>query len=464
MARNATTIILLTRNELVRADFARSGRRGLTELSRQPRPDLPDLASIVECALLQSPGVGRRVWLLSTDLWTQTLTLPRLKMSGLSPQQLVGALNFEAEGVSGQSAHESALAYTTQPAGHQETGYWVVQAPSSPLPQLEESIRRAGGQLAGIAHPAGLPQPLRAKAPREWQRVELWPDAVVCLAGRGDGDPEVHVFNFDPQAGRWQGQVDQWRKTHGTPDHFEMLVSADVSITESVDDAAVIRLTDDDSLKRWLESWAGWLAESRVPVPLLRPPQRPMSVARRRNLAAILTLLAAAGCAFHYHVCLPEWRTGLLKELQVHQAPAKSLAEAQKQAKDAEARQKELQQQLERAHRESLLLAVHRRRYARFLEVLGQQGTDDLIVQKIDAKAGELTVHGTSLNTHLADRLAGALAREAPELHWEVLPSNKKALEKLPDGGPWSFALTLKDLPLDLGTTTTGAKPPPSRR
>src|SRR5437763_1046921 len=182
MARNATTIILLTRNELVRADFARGGRT-LSGLWRQPRPDLPDLTSVIESALLQAPGVGRRVWLLSTDLWTQTLTLPGLKMAGLNAEQQASALNFEAEGMSGQPAFDSVVGYTTQPAEGQETGYWLVQSPSSTLPQIEEAIERAGGRLAGVAHPAGLPMPLDGKTVKSWQRVELWPDALVCLGG-----------------------------------------------------------------------------------------------------------------------------------------------------------------------------------------------------------------------------------------------------------------------------------------
>ena len=209
MARNATTIILLTRNELVRADFARTGRRGFTGLWRQPRPEMPDLASVVEAALLQSPGVGRRVWVLSTDLWTQTLTVPSLKMAGLTPEQQASALNFEAEGLSGQPAFDSVVGYTPQPTKGPETGYWLLQATASQLAQIDAVVHGAGGQLVGLAHPAGLNRPLTGKDSRTWQRVELWPDALVCLAGNGDGSPQVQVFNFDPQGGRWQVQVDQ---------------------------------------------------------------------------------------------------------------------------------------------------------------------------------------------------------------------------------------------------------------
>jgi hypothetical protein len=161
MPRNAVTILLLTRNELVRADFARGGGRGLSGVWRQPRSDLPDPVSAVEAALLQAPGVGRRVWVLSTDLWTQTLSMPGVKMAGLSPEQQAGALAFEAEGLSGQAAHDSVVGYVTRPAEGNEVGYWLVQAPAADLARIEAAVHRAGGRLAGLAHPAGLDRPLK---------------------------------------------------------------------------------------------------------------------------------------------------------------------------------------------------------------------------------------------------------------------------------------------------------------
>ena len=74
--RAATTIVLVTRQDLVRADFASGPNPALLELVVQPRPDLPDLAALVETALVLGPKAARQVWVLSSDLWTQTLALP----------------------------------------------------------------------------------------------------------------------------------------------------------------------------------------------------------------------------------------------------------------------------------------------------------------------------------------------------------------------------------------------------
>src|SRR5271154_6470118 len=112
--RPATTILLITRNELVRADFSRGPKIALLNLWQQPRPDLPDFASLAEAALIQGPKPGKRVWIFSTDLWTQTLELPANKATGVSASELANALNFEAEALSGHSAFESVVGYVPQ--------------------------------------------------------------------------------------------------------------------------------------------------------------------------------------------------------------------------------------------------------------------------------------------------------------------------------------------------------------
>jgi len=457
MSRNATTIILLTRNELVRADFSRGGRE-VSGLWRQPRPDLPDLTSVVETALLQAPGVGRRVWVLSTDLWTQTLSLPGLKMAGLTAEQKASALNFEAEGMSGHPAFDSVVGYTTQPAEGQEAGFWLVQTPAAPLAQIDDAVQRAGGRLAGVAHPAGLPMPLGGKSVTTWQRVELWPDALVCLGGNGDGRAEVQVFNFDPQGGRWQGQVDQWRAAHGTPDRFEMLVSADVNFTAPRDDVPVAQLSDDTALRRWLSAWASRLEEKTVRVPYVKPPPRPLSLAQRKAIAYVLMAIVGILCAGHYFLWLQPRLAAKQADLQAAQKPRKDLDEMQKKTKEMEARRLDIQKQLD-GYR---ALATQRHRHAKLLAILGEQRPNDLVIQKIDVAGGELTIHGACLKETMADELAHALVKQSQDLRWEIGQSNKQALRRRADGGPWTFDLTLKELGTESAATTP--KLPPKRR
>jgi cell division protein FtsB len=445
MARNAVTIVLLTRNELVRADFRRSTRGGLSGFWRQPRPDGQDLASIVGGALGLDARFGRRVWLLCTDLWTQTLTLPAVKMAGLSAAEQASALNFEAESLSGQSAMESVVGFTRHAAAGLDAVYWLVQASSWDLALLDGAVRKAGSRLAGVAHPAGLPQPLVATGPdHSWQRAELWPDALVCLARGGNAPPHPEVFNFDPQSGRWQAEVDQWRAGRPPADHFELLVSADVNA--STGDTPAVSLAQDASLKRWLGAWAEQLGKARPAFPRVAPAPRPMSATGRRNLGLVLTAVAAGFCAAHHFLWMKPEVARLGDALRAAQEPGKRKAEQEKQIKDVEARQQALEQQVKKLERDTLALGVQRRRFARFLEVLVTEKSDDLIVRRIDNAAGEPRISGVCLKAGAADQLAGSLEQALRELHWKVLPATKQALGLRIDGGPWEFTLQVKEV------------------
>src|SRR5262249_55421328 len=111
--RAATTIVLITRQGLLRADFSRGPKIALAGGWQQPRPDLPDLPALVDAALLQGPRPGKRVWVLSTDLWTQTLELATQKAAGIAPAELASALNFEAEALSGLNAFEALVGHVS---------------------------------------------------------------------------------------------------------------------------------------------------------------------------------------------------------------------------------------------------------------------------------------------------------------------------------------------------------------
>ena len=80
-------------------------------------------------------------------------------------------------------------------------------------------------------------------------------------------------------------------------------------------------------------------------------------------------------------------------------------------------------------------------------------------------QAGELIVHGACLKAEMADQLARALVKESHDLHWEVGRSRKLALLHRAGGGPWTFELPLKDLPLVSGLAAPATKPAvPHRR
>src|SRR4051812_32750206 len=121
--RAATTLILVTRDDVTRADFG----RGAAPLGqwRRPRPEAPDLVIAVEAALL-SAAPGRVVGVLAAELGALTLALPAAKVAGLDGDELAQALAFETESLSGHSPFDAAVGHAPAPAGPGEVGFWVV--------------------------------------------------------------------------------------------------------------------------------------------------------------------------------------------------------------------------------------------------------------------------------------------------------------------------------------------------
>jgi hypothetical protein len=269
------------------------------------------------------------------------------------------------------------------------------------------------------------------------------------------------VFNFDPQSGRWQAQVDQWRAGRPPADHFELLVSADIHA--STGDAPAVSLAQDASLKRWLGAWAEQLGKARLALPRVTPAPRPISATGRRNLGLALTAAAAGFCAAHYFLWMKPEVARLGEALRAAQEPGKRKAEQEKQIKDLESRRQALAQQVKEYERDTLAMGVQRRRFARFLEVLAAEKSDDLIIRQIDNVAGEPRISGVCLKAGAADRLAGSLEKALRELHWNVPPATKQALGLRLDGGPWAFTLQLKEvLPVPAGPVVGGKKLLPS--
>ena len=165
MARRATTtIVLITRQALVRTDF-RGGRQPvLANLWQQPRPELDDPSVLVEAALALGPKVGRQVFVLSTDFWSQTLPLPTSRTRGLTEEEVAGALNFEAETLSGQSALETVLGQRLLKSTSGENLYWVLQLKTYDRDRIADIVYQAGGRLEGLGHPSCLPRPLQTGA------------------------------------------------------------------------------------------------------------------------------------------------------------------------------------------------------------------------------------------------------------------------------------------------------------
>ena len=438
-SRPATTVLLLTRSAIVRADFGRGAQPKSLGLWTQPRPEVSDLPTLVEVALGLGPAPGKNVWILTTDVWTQALVLTGGQglNNRLGDEELAAALNFEAESLSGQSAFESVAAFRRLPRG---AGYWVTQVRSADLAQIDEAVCRVGGRLAGIGHPAGLPRALasagRADAP--WERVELWPDAVIGLHGDGQGNLHVHVQNTDPSIGRWQNEWNAWRESRGSALRHEIL--AGPGVVAPLDSAAtVIRLDDEAALLSWSTAWVHE-ARATPAAPMVRPQRRPMSSGQRTLAALALGVLVALGCIGHF-----QWMDRGVMEMQEKTkqalAPGTKLEEYRKEAKTLEAKIAELKTEQGKLEYGLRALTLQRQRLADFLTQLSAQQTEDLVVEKIDLNVGEPSLHGLCLRPDQADQFATGLGQALSDSGWEVHAATKKARGVAADGGPWTFEI-----------------------
>jgi hypothetical protein len=443
--RAATTIVLVTRQDLVRADFTSGPNPDLLELVVQPRPDLPDLAALVETALLLGPKPGRQVWVLSSDFWTQTLGLPAGRSAGLSDNDIANALNFEAEGYSGQAAFDSIVAHVPQEGSATEKVWWIVQARVTDRDATEVIVRRAASRLAGITHPGGVPRPVNAEpASRSlWMRAELWADTVICLQGHVQGGAAVQVFNSAPQLGQWQVEWERRRKTAAAGTREELLVDVGVAEPPTSDSQSVTRLDDENGLRVWLTTWAAVLAAKTPAVPLVKPPRRPMSVGQRRGLAVAFGLIAAIACASHY-ILLDGSIKNTQDRLRAANEPGQRLSAMQKQYKEFQAKAEQSKTHKEKLDWQIVRLDSQRQRLARLFACFCEHCPEDLFVEKIENHGGEPCVFGVCWEPELADQLANKLSHVLPECGWKVETPKKTTQALVPGGGPCKFELQFR--------------------
>lgn len=447
MARSAHTVILVTRRRVARADLDRALK--VVALELRSRPAAPDLASAVELALAARQGLGARVWVLSSDVWTQTLSLETPRLAGLSDAEVAQALNFEAETLSGLSALESAVAFVPLSSNRQQRTFWVNQVPLAERDELQAVIRQAGARLAGLAHPGALADsggPEGSASPR----VELWPDAVVGTVPRPTASRAMQIWNQDPSGGRWRDEVNAWLREHGGTDRVIWQTADDFTDTT----APAQSLDDEATLRTWFEQTALVLTRRRESVPVITSAPRKPSARRPLALAGALTLLAAGVCVMH----------GLYLERQIaeltrEQAAAQAtLNRNQNTRRQIDATTKELAK-LEAARikavQRSTKLETRKVRFARLLELLAQDKPQDVLILTIDQESGAVRVVTLALKPELSDTFARTLYEPLQALGWEVHPPKQTATNQSEDGGPWRCELLIKDT-IDPAPKTAG--------
>ncbi|HBP23316.1 MAG TPA: hypothetical protein DEA08_36760 [Planctomycetes bacterium] len=447
--RPAQTLVLITGDRLVRADRASSGE--LLELLDQERPEVDDLAVLVDAALRAGDAKpAKDVYVLASDLWSQTVELPAAAALNASPAELSTALTFEVEALTGTSAGESALGFQPLPGGGAERRYWVTLAPAFQVRAVEDVVTRAGARLGGLLHPGGLPRPLNgAPAGAPWARLELWEELTFDLHGAG-AELDLEIDPGRPPAPTLPAEEGR---------HREVLALHGRDLGEAEPEVSRFELDDVAKRQTWLRGWGDVLRAPQASVPLVRPVAQPMSSGARLALALVLAALAIAACAGH-----SEWLAGRLDavqaELKAREAPAAEAARLQKRQRELRAERAEIGQEVE-----TLRVALssyrgvcgqHTDRHVNLLRLLAR-APESLVVERIRDTGAVCSVEGLADDPGAPAELARSLAEGLAGSYWRVSPPNTQALYQRQDGGPWSFVLRLEDTP-PLPQTTPGGK------
>ena len=452
-SRGVNTLLLITHDRLVRADLRPGRAATVADLHEERRPAADDLPSLVEAALRLSRTRPGNVWILSSELWTQVLSLPSDSLSGLKAEEIGRALGFEAEPFSGISALEAAAAQVLLPGEGPQRAFWLTNVLTSQLQQIEDIVRQSGGRLLGMSHPGGLPRPfcLPLNKQETWQRVELWPGAIICVEGGTGRRSTVAVRNSDPKPGRWEADVEQWRTSRPAVSASESLHAASGIALDELPAENRLSLENADASKQFLTAWADALAEGGLAVPLVTLPKPPMSASTRRAitvaaaLAALLVCITASSCSMHSLVAAspkPSGCASLPSSSPRSRARPKSFRSKRPNCRP-----------LVRSCKTTWIIiskyAAQQQRLASLLGVLARRSPAQMVIRKIDGNQDEIILHGLCLELQSPDALAGGLAKDLARAlgpqGWEVQLPSKHSQAMLAVGGPWEFELRIED-------------------
>lgn len=442
---NELTVLFITPQRLVRADFGSQATPAISNLWQAPAPPGELLPMLAEAALLLGPAARGSVYVVSSTVATQFLSVPTPKVGGLQGDELLRALSFEAEALSGLNPFESSLGAIPQGETGGERQYWITQIATNELQQIDEGLSRHKATLAGILHAGGLPRNVESGAAGEpWQRVEVWNDAVFCVDSSASGNFKLHLIPSPPSRANWQPEADSWFKGCGPSMHRETLVSDPAWLTAA--GAGSQSLDEDQVLRTFLSAWAKELALPRARIPIVRPAPRPMPASARWSIAGGLLLATGTLCLVHWF-----WLDRQIKSLEARvkdaQRPAQQLQALRTETAELEKQYAIVNEEI--TSMKSLLddwkngVTREHRRHAALLGSLLNHTPANLMIESITEKPGDLRISGVSMTSDSPGFGTGLSSGMEPYF-WTIDPPRRRALGLADDGGPWHLEWVLR--------------------
>ena len=449
MLRNkSNTLLVISRDRILRADFASPRAEEPAGLAVADRPDTDDAGALTTAALGLLPGKPGRVFVLTADAWTHTLELPTTNVAKLPDDELRQMLGFEAEPLSGHSAFETTTSFLPLGDKNGSRTFWVTQFNTAARDAVEDAVRLAGGKLGGLLHPGGMPWSLAGNTGTDTAaRVEFWPGAAVRVATLQGAIASARVDDSVVSA-NWIDAAEQWKTTVGVAP-VETLV-AERGLAEV--DPHYFDLADEAVLRRWLAGWNRALAGDKRTAPTILAPARPMTPQQRNAIALVLTLIVFGACYGHNRMVTSGIDAATAEQTRL-EAPGKELAEITKKIGENQTALKKDTDALAKLRTNSkqiqALLAMHRTRLPELLRRLSSHHDADWFITSISGDEGTLRIRGSTTHPANVTQLTATLSREFWDLGWGLGPAEQSLAVVNEDNGLWVFELQFHDVLYD---------------
>lgn len=444
--RPAHTLLYITEAKTFCVDFDNAGV--MTGNADTVEADCPTPAKLADCIgriAARGRPLGRKIWLLYVRLPIAVLTLPTIQLAGIDEPGLIQALQFELEGLTGQSLIDMQLAYHALGDRDELSTYWVSLINRLQFEDIRKAVKKAGSGLGGLLHPAGLPLALANPENRDWLRIECWPNQLMAVRSSSENGMSMQLISFDNR--HWRTHLEQWLAGQGPVRQSETLLGNTIEVLPET--AYSLHLVDDDAVSRWLALWAGVLVKKAPPVPALR---------YQSSLNKDLLLMASGGaaalliCSSHlvwhlYQANQFAYQYEALKNIET------SMAALQKTLKDDRGRYDKLKLKLDKLKGDSdtlpKMIQALQQRPARLLEALARGRPENLLVEEIGSEGDTVKISGISLDSFSANELTSYLEENLAGFGWEIIAPTKKNMQLFDGGGPWEFAIAIRDKGID---------------
>ncbi len=401
------------------------------------------LGNCIENITKDSDKFGRKLWLIFSRLPSTILSLASLQVRGLDDESLMQVMLYELESMTGQSAMDTLLSYQFLGSQHDMSDYRVSYIDQLEYEDMVTAIKKSGGQLAGLVHPAGLPQCLSNPEADDWFRIENWASQLVTVRDHPIDGLSTQIYS--KELSTWHANLEQDMAQAVAPLFSETLTNFDLELLPETE--VILDITKDDDLSVLINAWATCLIVANdCPVPLLKTVSKINKDLMFMVGGGVAALLL---CSLHFG-----WHTYQKNYYEVERDSLKTLETTINKVRTTVSDLKKQRSELKRKQTEiesdsttiPTLLEALKKRPSHLLYALAKGSNEGLMIESIDHQGDKVIVRGITLKASYANKLALHLNDQLANLGWQISPPEKVDMALLVEGGPWEFSLQLNDL------------------